>query len=336
MRVAIFGAPHIGDRPDEFVSESGNGLWTPNHSVSSSSVALKEGFKRHGLDAYIAGLDDVGEADAAFVCEFNFFRVLKESDRWDFQKPTVAWLHHWIPGPGMTGSDYLRLCKGVCFTRRESMDRFREENGPFNYWLAPWGFPDWWPTPPAKPNPYPDDGKVHAVYAGRCAWDSRMPSYIKQLTQTRPDISIHVISDVGTLTHDIRNKRVVEEFLRNPNVDFVGSKIHGTFLNYLYYADLALDTGIIPQRWANNCKIWDYLSMGVPVVTNHDSGGMELIRETGCGLIADGTDPALWIEAVEKSTSMQFPREETIQFMFREHAWNVVIDRWIEKFKECL
>jgi len=231
MKVAIFGAPHLGDRPGEYITEPGDGSWTPNHSVSSSSVALKEGFRRHGLDAYIADLDNVAEADAVFVCEFNFFRVLKESGKWDFSKPTVAWLHHWIPGPGLVGQDYLDLCEGICFTRPEAMQKFSEENGDFNYWIAPWGFPDWWSTPPQKGNPYPEEG-FHVVYAGRCPWNSRMPKYIKALTEAYHDVTVHVISDVGVLQHDVRNRSVVKQFEQNPQVNFVGSRIHGTFLNY--------------------------------------------------------------------------------------------------------
>lgn len=336
MKVAIFGAPHMGDRPDEFVAEPKDGRWTPNHSVSSSSVALKEGFERHGFEAYVAGVEDIGEADAAFVCEFNFFRVLKECGKWDFNKPTVAWLHHWIPGPNLKGQDYLDLCRGVCFTRPEAMEKFRAENGDFNYWLAPWGFPDWWSAPPVKPNPYPKDGKLHVVYAGRCPWNSRMPDYIEKLTKAHPDVVVHMITDVGVLQHDPRNKSIVTRFERNPQVDFVGSRIHGTFLNYLYYADLAIDTGIVPQLWANNCKIWDYLAMGVPVVTNHETGGMELIRETGCGVISPGVDAKSWLEGFSKARSMKFPRGDTIRWMRENHAWDVIIDGWIEEFKACL
>ena len=327
----------MGDLPDEFMNAPHDGRWTPNHSVSSSSVALKRSFERHGVESYVADLDNVEEADAAFVCEYNFFRVLKESGKWDFSKPTIAWLHHWIPGPGLTGKDYLDLCRGICFTRSEAMQKFRSENGDHNYWVAPWGFPEWWSTPPSKPNPYSySNGKFHVVYAGRCSWDSRMPEYISRLTKAHPDVTVHIISDVEVLQHDDRNRKVVSAFKANPNVNFIGSRIHGTFLHYLYYADLAIDTGIVPQKWANNCKIWDYLAMGVPVVTNHNTGGMELIESTGCGVIAPGVGVGEWLDAFSKARTMKFPRDETIRWMKDHHAWDVVVDKWVDRLKQCL
>ena len=84
---------------------------------------------------------------------------------------------------------------------------------------------------------------------------------------------------------------------------------------------------------AGNCKIWDYLAMGTPIISDQVAGGTELIEQTGCGIVVE-TEP--FSDAVIRAKNIQFPRAETRTFMRQQHTWEVTVDGWIHHLREAL
>ncbi|MEI6171716.1 MAG: hypothetical protein WCQ45_04465, partial [bacterium] len=172
-----------------------------------------------------------------------------------------------------------------------------------------------------------------------------------------PDASVWVIANVEPGSEEI------EHDLREiPNVHFLGCLPHGTFQHYLYYADVALDSGTAENVWkkpegtdllaeafvhsyrrtANNCKLWDYLAAGVPVVIDGAAGGDELIKQTGLGTIVPVGYEKAYVSAVRKyleessSIKMRLLRDKAIAWMRENHTWSATVARWVENFRKVV
>ncbi|MDD3493998.1 MAG: glycosyltransferase [Candidatus Thermoplasmatota archaeon] len=332
-RVVVVGGLHPRGKPSETMGEPGP-LYA--HSICGATYGIAAALSQHGYDAVPWEGWSAGpiKADALFVSERNFFDGIVRNKLWDLSKPCVVWLHDASPGNTFTEKDLAKVTAGICFTRREALLLFASQAGPHPrhpYWVAPWGFPTWWTMPPVTPNPYPP-GTKNIVYAGRIEPGGRIRDIISHVARRFPDVGIWIITDC--VVPDIRN-----ELTSFPNVTWLGALCHGTFLHYLYYADLALDTGIVTARRANNCKLWDYLACGVPVIMDGTTGGDDLVLYTGNGAIVPARDYEAYLDAVERGLSGQFTREQrdtTIRYMKENWTWEAVVRRWVGHFQEVI
>jgi glycosyltransferase involved in cell wall biosynthesis len=356
MKVAIIGSTHIGYPPDEFVTVK-KGEYAPNHSVSSATVGLARAFERAGFEVCMPGWNKVpDDVDCAFMCEHYMIQFMAKHGLWDFSKPTVFWGH--IAAAAVTrdamfmsGEEIMKKCAGVCFTRQEALDGWRVRYGKHRHeWIAPWAVPEWWQLPPQKPNPYKPEAK-NVVYAGRIELSGHIDKFICAVAKALPDVNIHIISsfldrNIWDNTLQAEKHADLADRLRSfSNIHIHGSMIHGTFLHYLYYADCALDTGIFPGRDANNCKIWDYLACGCPVVTDGRFGGDDLIEESGFGTVVPMHDLSAYVEAVkrwterwhgEKKEDWTLAKRAAIQWMRNKHSWEATAAKWMPQFKQAV
>jgi len=157
MRVGVVGSPHVSLNPDGW--STGRSMWNgiPDHSICSATVGIVRNLRLHGFDAFVCHPtrpSELNSADALFVCEFNFLDRILEAGLWNFDKPTVVWLHSPYPGKMLTREGLASRCAGICFTRQEALDAFESKGGEggCDKWVAPWAFPEWWPWCADKPN----------------------------------------------------------------------------------------------------------------------------------------------------------------------------------------
>lgn len=333
------------------------------HSICGSTWGISNALRQHGFDAYpfegFSNPDPFLSADIMFVSEWNVADYVEENGLWDYEKPAVLLLHSPYPGPRHNTGALASMYRGICFTRAESMALFMETTGDIigtklrQTWVAEWGFPDWWEFPPRKLSPY-EPGTKNIVFAGRMG-EGVHHRRIELVARAIPEAHVWVIANIPAefgdgIEHDLR---------QIPNVHFLGRLPHGTFLNYLYYADVALDSGTAESLWTqgplndpraeawthsfrrtvNNCKLWDYLAAGVPVVMDGAAGGDELLRESRLGMIVPLGDHKRYVDAVKHllNTSdtphMILVRRNTIRWMRENHTWGATVSRWADKFK---
>jgi len=366
QRVVVVGGLHPEGVPSERMG-------TPDrwyaHSICGSTYGIAAALSQHGFDAHsYCGFSDrepFDTADVLFVSEWNLAEQVEENGLWDFaKKPAVLLLHSDSPGKRHTREDLLQRYCGICFTRREAMNAFVREcvlhpeksavkaSHPFTtFWVAEWGVPDWWIFPPERPNPYELQTK-NIVYAGRLTADHRVYGWIRDAADAFRDATVWVIANV-----EPGHEGIERDLVQIPNVRFLGRMPHGTFQHYLYYADVALDAGASGEKWTedrkneranaagwvhdyirlvNNCKLWDYLACGVPVVLDDAAGGDELIQATGLGTIVLRDDYCSYMAAVEdylKDPVGRSARDSAIQFMKEHYTWSATVARWVETFR---
>ena len=141
MKIAVIGSTHWGDPPDEFVDERTvqPGTYHPNHSVCSATVGIARAFRRAGFEVVMPGWNKVDDVDAAFICEHYMIQYAYKHGHWDFSKPTIFWGHINAVAARhedavMSGEQIMRACSGICFTRREALEGWRDRWGEHNYW----------------------------------------------------------------------------------------------------------------------------------------------------------------------------------------------------------
>lgn len=329
-RIAVVSCRHASEQVHEWMDEPQTLESAPeyvaNHSACSCPLGIARGLS-HWLDVDARmWIDGPVDADVALFSEWNFFEHIYRSELWDFKKPSVLYLHSESPGRMFDGNQLRDMMSGICFTRPEALRAFESKWGAGNYWVAPWAVPDWWTFPPMKRSPY-EHGTRNAIYAGRLERGSWLINRIISVAERFPDLHVWVISDCADSADHVRMDEV-------PNVHMLGGMTHGTFLNYIYYADVALDSGIVPSRRANNCKIWDYLAAGTPVVIDGNTGGDELITETGCGVMVEHGNMGAYMAAVQGILESKHTlKQQTIAHMKSNHTWLATVQQWAGDFK---
>jgi|GEM_PF-3731458 len=345
QRVVVVGGLHPEGAPSERMGTKER--WYA-HSICGSTYGIAAALSQHGFDAYpFKGFRDrepFDTADVLFVSEWNLAEYVEEYGLWDFaKKPAVLLLHSDSPGRRHSRSELLGMYRGICFTRAEALEKFNKELCTLTLrlsswllprWVAEWGFPDWWTFPPEQPNPYAP-GTKNIVYAGRLTANHRVYQLIQEVAHAFRYATVWVIANVEP-GHEV----IEHDLAQIPNVRFLGRMPHGTFQHYLYYADVALDSGTAgAARLVNNCKLWDYLSCGVPVVLDGATGGDELIKATGLGTIVPRDDYLAYVCAVEsylKDPVGRVMRDGAIRFMKENHTWSATVSRWVEDFRKVV
>ena len=189
--------------------------------------------------------------------------------------------------------------------------------------LCPWGVPTYWQYPPPQPNPY-EPGTRNLVFVGRLEvrCERRRLDLFEMIRQRDPKIKIHVISFSVMRPDEVP-----------ANVVLHGGMQSGTFNHLLYYADLALDTGVSPNQRCLNCKNYAYLGMGLPVVT-HPVPGTELIQSLNHGILVHNFhDNKAYVDAVFAALEHKWaPKDDVIRYMQTNHGWDkaaAVLEKYI-------
>ena len=321
MKITVVGGFHVKyDIPENYKLAEGESA--SDHSICSATLALTKSLSLAGYNAEMWQGGSI-TGDLVICNEFNFMDLATKRG-WDISKPTIVWLHSTRPSRIFSGEELVKKAAGICFTRKEAMNTFKAKFGGKNLWHLPWGFPDWWTTPPTLPNPYAPNTK-NIIYAGRLM-SGPLPKRLNEIAKQFKDVQVNVITNTPY--------KNCSQFMKEPNINFIGSKVHGTFNNYIYYADLAIDMSLSYKKESNNCKIWDYLALGCPIVTDYPLGGDEIIHATGNGILVPFRQREIYMEAVKKVLNSNYPREKTIEYMRNNYAYDKIFaDKLIPKVK---
>lgn len=195
--------------------------------------------------------------------------------------------------------------------------------------LCQWGTPTYWEYPPSQPDPY-DHSVRNIIWAGRLdAREAGRLRVMEEIYRRDPTVKIHII------TQSIKKGILCAEQLP-PNCIIHGVMTSGTFNHFVYYADLAIDMGIPRMRWLN-CKNYDYLGMGCPVVANRVPGA-EPIEETGHGIVLDTFDESAYVDAVFRGLNTDWgSRDKVIKYMQENNGWDkpaAVLEKYIRLGQE--
>lgn len=255
--------------------------------------------------------------DAVFLYDHSMAPLWAEQvPDWEWDRKLTIYYSHLPPARDR----WSRRCHLVGYIHAgmaAAAEQFRGEfRSDVQIFALPWAAPGNWELPPPNPDPYTHERKV-AVWAGRLSPVNVGP--LVALAEAMPELELHIFSNTLDKQHLTR-----EQLPTGPHVHFHGSAKHGTFQNYLWYADVSLDAMIDPRQTLVNSKQPDYLLAGVPMVAEGPVPGDEYLRATGLGIIVpySRTNYAPYIAAVRNVLARNdWPRRAASAYMQGCHTW---------------
>jgi glycosyltransferase involved in cell wall biosynthesis len=137
--------------------------------------------------------------------------------------------------------------------------------------------------------------------------------------------AVFVLMGVGNVTPEI-TRLAAEERMRG-RVSFVDPVPPEVLLDWTASADvmlMAIQPTTVNHQFTTPQKLWEAIAAGVPVVATDLPGMAAVVRETGCGVLVDATDPtdiARGIRAI-----VDAPAEE--RRAMRERTWRAGQERY--------
>jgi glycosyltransferase involved in cell wall biosynthesis len=81
---------------------------------------------------------------------------------------------------------------------------------------------------------------------------------------------------------------------------------------------MAIQPTTLNHRYTTPQKLWEAIATGIPVVASDLPGMAEVVREVGCGVVCDPTDPGAIAAAIEGLLAL--PPEERAEMRARTLA----------------
>jgi len=172
--------------------------------------------------------------------------------------------------------------------------------------------------PPPCRNPYEGLGGKIAVYIGNI------------YTGTQREVNLLWQSKLNGLGRRLKTKKIRLCFVGMGDVDqldpeavtCLGLVENDRIWDYHYFADVGISLAQGPVQHNESSKIYYYLRAGLPVVSEGPIPNNDLIRESGCGLIAPYGDEEMMADLVETAVSRKWPKEEAARYMIANHTWD--------------
>jgi len=148
-----------------------------------------------------------------------------------------------------------------------------------------------------------------------------------------------VIMGTGRALDECRSLAVSAGVSRS--VEFVGWIDHDELSEYLE----TIDIGIVPHRVTPHTnttlpnKIFDYMSMKLPVLVSNCESLKEIIEEAKCGIVYDGNDPADLAKSIEMLFEPIFRKklgENGYKAILQKYNWKVDKKRLTDFVQEFL
>lgn len=274
-------------------------------------------------------------ADALFIRGVDHLRlVINRYGYRKWKKRVFAFLDR-----GETQAINRTMLKEVAdiigFTCDSATDIWKNQIGT-NCFTCGYGFPEQWVVPPPLPSPYRKDKKI-LVFLG-ALYDQTYIDTLDNIAKSLPDVELHIIgSRINGKAMSVSLKAppdpcMKQVFFDADNIILHGPMKYGTFNHFLYYADLGLNFSPYVLTIIH-CKVWDYLAMGLPVISMPTKNPENyLIQKTGCGILVNNGDD--YIQAIKKGLETEFDRGKAASWMRENKSYKVVALRWHEQISK--
>jgi hypothetical protein len=105
--------------------------------------------------------------------------------------------------------------------------------------------------------------------------------------------------------------------------------------DYLHYADVGVVVSGGPFMHNNeSSKIYHYLRVGLPVVTESGFPNEHVVRDSRCGIVVESGDMTALAEAVLVATQARWDKQFAIRYILENHTWThraAIYDRLIRR-----
>lgn len=259
--------------------------------------------------------------DAVFFFDNNMYELWKKVvPNWDWEKKlSICWMHlvHLEAGQSR---EIMRNCKLVGVTNTRLLSELEELVGDESKraFVLPWATTTR-RFPPPQSNPYVspyDRQQPTLLWCGRIG--GRAANLLKGLGDLVGDkMKLHIISATVNEAGDSWPYGDLPK-----NAVWHGPLKHGTFDHFLYYADVAIDQSLGADQRVINCKQYDYISGGLPIVCEQVPG-CEIMRMKKHGVVVPfaPNNASNYAAAIDFCLRQDWDRNAVRQFMQANHTW---------------
>jgi len=206
----------------------------------------------------------------------------------------------------------------ITILTEESKELFIQEHGRKNdILIIPTGTARNIPAP--GKNPYQGIGDKIAVYIGNLYSEGARQREVNLMWQSK-------LNRLGTL---LKKKGIHLCFIGMGQVDqldpraviYLGEVSNNHIFDYQYFADVGIALAQGEVQHNESSKIYDYLRVGLPTVSERPIPNNWLIDETQLGYIVNYNNEALMAEKIEEALKKSWDKEEAIRYMLNHHTW---------------
>lgn len=322
MRI-VFAGPLPTSSPKEGVVERGD---DGAHGGCSMGPEFVAELNRLGYDAELWNFWHTVEEgalvedayDAVFFFDNNMYELWKRVvPNWDWKrKLSIAWMHLVNLEPGQS-AEICERCQIVGMTSPQLAAEHQELALPGQPIILPWATTTRNLTCMMSPYRHVEALPV-LLWCGRIG--ERAAHLLHNIfNELAVDLQLHVIS----ATCNEQKTSWPDNYVEFPRAaHWHGPMKHGTFDHYLDYATLALDASLGPDQRVINCKHYDYLGAGLPMVCE-PVPSFEIMQSLGHGIVVpfERNNWRAYVEAIRKALTIDWDRDRVRAYMQEHHTW---------------
>jgi glycosyltransferase involved in cell wall biosynthesis len=175
-------------------------------------------------------------------------------------------------------------------------------------------------VPPPGPDPYPDDGGLRVLFSGNV-----------YAPHSQPEANVVLVDKLNRLGRLLTgaNARLYAmgsgdvSWLERDWVTHLGEMPYQDTWDYFHHAHVGVVLALGP--WLHNnesTKIYYYLRMGLPLVSEAGFPNDHVVRESGLGVVAENGDMEAMAQAVVDAASRSWDRRHAVQYILSRHTWD--------------
>jgi len=130
-------------------------------------------------------------------------------------------------------------------------------------------------------------GGLTLVYLGLLEWPRGVETVIRAIAIVRKQIPAVRLLIVGSGRHESDFRKLVEELQVQTHVSFLGWIDYSSAIRVIMESDIGLVPHYATESWNTTVpnKLFDYMSMGKPVIVSNAKPTERIVKEERCGLV---------------------------------------------------
>jgi glycosyltransferase involved in cell wall biosynthesis len=187
--------------------------------------------------------------------------------------------------------------------------------------------------PPPGPNPYSSiDGKI-CIFSGNLYYHDSQPEANRTLSTKLNLLGRNLVgSGIRVGFQGIGDTSALDP----QYVTVIGSRPYAESWNYLQHAGVGVVVSAGPFMHNNeSTKIYHYLRVGLPVVSEQGFPNDYVVRESGLGFVVPSESMELMASKVIEACEREWDREAAIRYILENHTWDSRARTYQAALAEC-
>jgi glycosyltransferase involved in cell wall biosynthesis len=174
--------------------------------------------------------------------------------------------------------------------------------------------------------------KLTLIYLGLLEWPRGLETAIRAIHKVRPVLPEIKLVIVGSGRDEGYFKALVKELRLTENVQFLGWLEYREAIDHVASADIGLVPHHATASWNTTIpnKLFDYMSMGKPVIVSNARPTERIVTEENCGIVFNEQDPKALGDAILRLSDQSVREsqgERGKDAVIKKYNWSVDEER---------